>query len=621
MALVGKGVPPETLQQIRDRIDLIDVISRSVTLTKTGQNYKGLCPFHSEKSPSFSVSPSRQVFHCFGCGVGGDAFTFLMKREGLGFMEAVQELAKLASVPLILEARGGQDEKAHSRRERYQHIHAVAAEWFHANLTDPERGKTARRYLEQRGMTDETINMFGVGYSPAGWNGLLDKLEKSGVNREEMFQSGLIVKKEERSQEAKVGGQGYDRFRDRIMFPISNHRGQVIAFGGRALTDEQMPKYLNSPETALFAKGHTLYGFDKTREAASRLDRLVLVEGYFDVLALFQAGVQHVAAPLGTALTTDHVQTIRRIVKTVFLFFDGDAAGIRAALRTLDLFLNTGLTVKVMELSPGDDPDTYIRLQGIEALTQLEARAPTLLDFAIQASLKDRKTESIEDRVRCVDEILRILQKTNNPIEKEERIQLVSERLGIRVQTLMDRYPMLRAKPNRAPIRTQDPQPKLATPQRLPKGSPEERDIVILALQGVLSFQHIQQLRSEMFRVPQYRKTIELIFEHVDAEGRIDMESLCADALQDPEFGPVVTQLTLADSHFDDHLSHFQECLATLERQHIQHSLNELISQLRVAEQGDQSDDVQGLMEKINELRGKKAALTTTLPIAKPGEP
>ncbi|WP_447970683.1 DNA primase [Nitrospira sp. M1] len=618
--MVGKGVPPETLQQIRDRIDLIDVISRYVTLTKTGQNYKGLCPFHSEKSPSFSVSPSRQMFHCFGCGVGGDAFTFLIKREGLGFMEAVQELAKLGGVPLVLDSRGGRDDQAHSRRERYQHIHAVAAEWFHANLMDKERGKVARHYLEQRGMSEETLETFGVGYAPAGWSGLLDKLEKVGVSRDDMFQSGLVIKKEERSYEGKSGGQGYDRFRDRIMFPISNHRGQVIAFGGRGLTDEHMPKYLNSPETPLFAKGQTLYGFHKTREAASRLNRLVLVEGYFDVLALYQAGVQHVAAPLGTALTADHVHTIRRIVKTVLLFFDGDAAGVRAALRTLDLFLNTGLTVKVMELSPGDDPDTYIRSQGSEALLQLEARAPTLLDFAIQASLKDHKGASIEERVRCVDEILRILQKTNNPIEKEERIQLVSERLGIREQTLMDRYPMLRAKPTRSSERTKDSPTKPALPRSLPKGSPEERDIVVLALQGVLTFQHIQQLRIEMFRVPEYRKTMELIFEHINADGQIDMESLCAEALQDDEFGPIVTQLTLRDAHFDDHVSHFQECLATLERQHIQYTLNELISQLRVAEQGQRSEDIQGLMEQINELRGKKAALTTTLPMAGPGE-
>ena len=620
MSFVGKGVPPETLQQIRDHIDLFDVISRYVTLTKTGQNYKGLCPFHSDKSPSFSVSPSRQMFHCFGCGVGGDAFTFLMKREGLGFIEAVQELAKVAGVSLTLDARSGRDEKANSGRERYQHIHAVAAKWFYTNLTANEIGKNARLYLERRGMESETIKKFELGYAPPGWNGLLGLLEKSGVSKEEMFQSGLVIKKEATSQQAKAFTQGYDRFRDRIMFPISSNRGQVIAFGGRALTDEQMPKYLNSPETPWFSKGRTLFGFDKTREAASRLDLLVLVEGYFDVLALYQAGVQHVAAPLGTALTQDHVQTIRRIVKTVLLFFDGDTAGINAALRTLDLFVNTGLTVKVMELSSEEDPDTFIRSQGIDAFTQMEASAPTLLDFAIQASLKGRSTASIEDRVRCVDDILRILQKTNNPIEKEKRIQLVSERLGIREETLIQRYPMLRDKSDRSRERTKDRYPSLELPKDLPKGSPEERDVVVLALQGVLERQHIQQLRVEMFRVPHYRHTIELALEHLDSDGRIDVESLCAAALSDTEFGPIITQLTLADSHFDDRVSHFQECLATLERKHIQHSLNELISQLRLAEQGQHTEDIQRLMVRINELRGKKATLTTTPTVAGYGE-
>ncbi len=612
LSFVGKGVPPETLQQIRDRIDLFDVISRYVTLTKTGQNYKGLCPFHSEKSPSFSVSPSRQMFHCFGCGIGGDAFTFLIKREGLGFMEAVQELAKLAGVPLTLEARGGKDEGAQSGRERYQQLHAIAAEWFYTNLTTTDLGKNARHYLDHRGITTETIKKFGVGYAPPGWAGLLTLFEKSGMSREDMFKSGLVIKKESTSQQGKASRQGYDRFRDRIMFPISDHRGQTIAFGGRALTDEQMPKYLNSPETAWFSKGRTLFGFDKTREAATRSDRLVLVEGYFDVLALYQAGVQHVAAPLGTALTQDHVQTIRRIVKTVLLFFDGDAAGVSAALRTLDLFVNTGLTVKVMGLSSDEDPDTFIRSQGIEAFAQLETNAPTLLDFAIQASLKDCKTTSIEDRVRSVDEILRILQKTNNPIEREERIQLVSERLGIREETLLKRYPMLRSKLQRTHERPQDRRAiQESSPKVLPKGSPEERDVLVLALQGALDTQHVQQLRVELFRIPQYRRTIELVLEHVDSDGRINVETLRTDALNDSELGPIITQLTLEDSHFDDRSSHLQECLATLERKHLQYALNERITELRIAEQEHNSEDIQRLIIQINELRGKKATLTT----------
>ena len=620
MSFVGKGIPPETLQQIRDRIDLLDVISRYVTLTKTGQNYKGLCPFHSEKSPSFSVSPSRQMFHCFGCGVGGDAFTFLMKREGLGFMEAVQDLAKLSGVTLTLGATGGNNEKANAGRERYQRIHTVAAEWFQANLQATELGKNARLYLERRGLTAETVSKFGLGYAPPGWNGLLNVLEKSGVSREEMFQSGLIIKKDGATQQSNSLNHGYDRFRDRIMFPISNARGQVVAFGGRALTDEQMPKYLNSPETSSFSKGRTLYGFDKTREAASQASCLVLVEGYFDVLALYQEGVRHVAAPLGTALTADHVQTIRRMVKTVLLFFDGDAAGLGAALRTLDLFLNTGLTVKVLVLPPSEDPDTFIRSQGIDAFTQLEANAPTLLDFAIQSSLKDRKTTSIEDRVRSVDDILRLLQKTNNPIEKAERIQLVSERLGIREEILMERYPMLRAKHHRPFERAKPPEPSRQLPKALPKGSPEERDVAVLALQGALNSHHIQQLRMEMFRVPEYRRTIELALEHLDSDGLVDVEAVCSKALNDREFGPIVTQLSLSDSHFDNSSEHVKECLTTLERNHIQHALNERIAELRIAEQGRNSEDIHRLMVQINELREKKAILTTTSAMAKPGE-
>lgn len=611
MSFVGKGVPPETLQQIRDRIDIVDVISRYVTLSKTGQNFKGLCPFHSEKSPSFSVSPSRQMFHCFGCAVGGDAFTFLMKQEGMGFMEAVQELAQLSGVTLTVEERGGTSEKSGSARERYHYIHTLATEWFQHNLADVQVGKATREYLERRGMSSDVVTKFGVGYAPPGWNGLLNVLENAGVKREESFQSGLVIKKEGGSQNSEMRNQGYDRFRDRVIFPIANNRGQVIAFGGRGLTDDQTPKYLNSPETPWFSKGRTLFGFDKTRMAASRLDRIILVEGYFDVLALYQAGVEHVVAPLGTALTQDHVHAIQRLVKTVFLFFDGDAAGVTAALRTLDLFMNTGMTVKVMPLPPGEDPDTFIRSQGVEAFGQLEGSAPTLLHFAIQASLKGQKTASIEERVRSVDAILRILQKTNNPIEKQEQIQIVSEQLGIRQQMLIDRYPTLREKPRRLVEKKPEFRSDQARPKTLPKGSPEERDIVTLVLQGVLAVKHIQQLRVEMFSVSPYRQIMELAIQHKKADGNIDVESLCAEALNIEEVGPFVTRLTLAETHFDDSSSHFQECLATLERKHLQSSLTQLIAELRLAEREQRAEDVQRLIKEIDGLRGRKATLTT----------
>ena len=610
MSFVGKGVPPETLQQIRDRIDIVDVISRYVTLSKTGQNFKGLCPFHSEKSPSFSVSPGRQMFHCFGCAVGGDAFTFLMKQEGMGFMEAVQELAQLSGVTLTVEERGGRLEKSGFARERYQYIHAIAAEWFQKNLIDAQIGQKTRDYLERRGMSSDIVKQFGLGYAPPGWNGLLHVLEKAGVKREEAFQSGLVIKKEESPPNSGIRNQGYDRFRDRVMFPIANNRGQVIAFGGRGLTDDQTPKYLNSPETPWFSKGRTLFGFDRSRVVASRLDRLILVEGYFDVLALHQAGIEYVAAPLGTALTHDHVHAIRRHVKTVFLFFDGDAAGVAAALRTLELFANTGITVKVMPLPSGEDPDTFIRSHGIDEFRQLEGAASTLLNFSIQASLKGQKTASIEERVRCVDDVLRILQKTNNPIEREEQIQVISEQLGIRQQSLIDRYPKLREKPKRSFEKRPESPLAQVGPKILPKGSPEERDLVMLLLQGGLSVKHLEQLRVEMFSDSLYRQIMELALKHMSADGGIDVESLCAEALTVEAIGSLVTRLTLTESHFDDSSSHFQECLATLERKHLQTSLRQLIAELQLAEQEQRSDDIQRLIKEIDDLRGRKATLT-----------
>ena len=418
MSSLGKGIPPETLQQIRDRIDIVDIVSRYVTLSKTGQNYKGLCPFHSEKTPSFSVSPTRQMFHCFGCGVGGDGITFLMKREGMEFIEVVRDLAQQAGVTIPESRSGSRDGRSASDRERYEQMHALTASWFQGHLQSSVSGNTARQYIEGRGIAASTMEEFGIGYAPPGWNGLSHHLKEKGFTQKEVLASGLVVPKEHDGQSSGRKFPYYDRFRDRIMFPIANPRGKVIAFGGRTLNDQGTPKYVNSPETSFFNKGRELYGLNKAREVVSQLDRLILVEGYFDVIALSQAGVKNVVAPLGTALTSGHVQSIRRMAKTVVLLFDGDAAGVSAVLRTLDLFLNTGIAVKVMVLPSGEDPDTFIRSKGIEPFVKLETDAPDLLEFAVGASLDRCHVESVEDRIRSADEVLRIIQKTSNPSRK-----------------------------------------------------------------------------------------------------------------------------------------------------------------------------------------------------------
>ena len=474
-----RGVPSETIQQIRERVDIVDLISTYVSLSKAGQNFKGLCPFHSEKSPSFSVNPTSQYFHCFGCQAGGDAFTFLMKQENMDFMEALRELSQRANIALPERRSTSPRTETGLSRERYFHLYQLAASWYHQNLQNTSEAQEARTYLDQRGISRESWATFQLGYAPQGWSGLSQWMERKSVKLDELIQAGLVVRKE------KEGAQGfstYDRFRNRVVFPIADARAQVLAFGGRVMQDEASPKYLNSPETDLFFKGRALYGLDKARQSATEAGRFYLVEGYFDVIALHEHGISNAVAPLGTALTADHVQILRRFVSSVMLVFDGDTAGVNATLRTLDLFMNSGVDVRVLVLPVGDDPDTYVRTNGVDAFRELESQAVTLLDFVVTSVLDNTKKDSIQDRVKGADEVLAILQKTKNPLEKDEYLKVVSERLGIRQDLLRKRLPTLRMRVDSERARAKPPEAlPVAT---LPVGRREERDIIILLLQG-----------------------------------------------------------------------------------------------------------------------------------------
>ena len=610
MSSSGKGIPPEILQQIRDRIDIVDIVSRYVSLSKTGQNLKGLCPFHSEKTPSFSVSPTRQMFYCFGCGVGGDAFTFLMKREGFEFIEAAGELAQQAGVSIPRQSRGNPDNRTSSERNRYEQMYEITARQYQQSLLD-NMGKDAREYLKNRGIAPSVIEEFGIGYAEANWNGLSSHLEKMGFTQEEVVQSGLVVSRENTGKNRNSRFPYYDRFRNRIMFPIANSRDRIVAFGGRSLDDQETPKYLNSPETSFFSKGRMLYGLDKARKAGSQLDRLFLVEGYFDVIALSQAGIRNVVAPLGTALSSEHIQTLRRIVKTAVLLFDADEAGVKAVLRTLDLFMNTGLTVKVMVLPKGDDPDTFIRRQGVADFTELEAGASPLLDFAVAACLDQYQGESIAERIRSVDEVLQIILKTTNPVEKAEYIGLVSDRLGIRQGVLMERFPALLSATSRSMKgKAHGPVKEVGGP--VPKGSPEERDLIILLLHEKLEPFQVQQLSSHMFQVPPYRRIMEIASRHMGNEGILDSEAFRAELLRDDALAPVIAHLTLMECPFDNVAHQVKGCLEVLKRKQLQVALEELIVKLRLAEHEHRREEVDRLILEIDRLRGQKAMLVVS---------
>ena len=599
-------IPQDIIEQIKDRTDILDVVSGYVTLSKAGQNFKGLCPFHSEKTPSFMVSPSRQIFHCFGCGTGGNAFTFVMKMEGTSFPETVRELGRKAgiAVPEVQAARHHQDSGA---REKLEQLNEAAQAWFRRNLTQAEAGRDARLYLKDRGMFDDTLEAFGFGYAPESWDGLLKHLLKGGYTIQDLLSAGMIVPKEGAGKTKDVAAY-YDRFRARVMFPIRDLRKKVIGFGGRIL-GEGMPKYLNSPETPLFNKGRALYLLEKAREAAGKTDTLVIVEGYFDAIALHQAGIANAVATLGTALTPDHIRTIRRYVTKVVLLFDPDEAGVRAALRTLDLFVDSMLGVKVVSLPDGDDPDTFIRKQGTEAFAQLQDKAPSLLDFAVAHSLTKADSTLIEDRIRSVDEILRILQKTSNRLEKEECLKRVAERLGVNQQRLVERYPELRPREMRQARRESPAAPPPAGARF--KGTPEERDLVHLLLQGQLLPEEVKRLEAADFSMPACKRIVEIGLRHVDQDGRVLVRPTLDEALTDVACATVATELSMLEQPYDHVREHVGGCLDRLDRKRLEGTLSRLIAQLRAAEQEGRTEEAQRLNDEVNALRLQKSGRTT----------
>jgi DNA primase len=591
---MGRGlISEDVINQIRDRTDIVEVVGQHVSLTRTGQNLKGLCPFHQEKSPSFTVSPSRQIFHCFGCGVGGNVFTFLTRITGASFPETVRELGR--KVGIEVEEATSQVGPQAVQAVRIEQLNKAAADWFRQNLSDDQLGAEAREYLSSRAMLPSTIERFGIGVAPNEWDGLIKSLGKQGFMQNDLASAGLII--------ARENGSGfYDRFRARVMFTITDLRKRVVGFGGRVL-GEGTPKYLNSPDTALFRKGQTLFALDVAREAVTRTRTVIVVEGYFDAIALHQAGLIHTVATLGTALTLEHIQVLRRFASNVILLFDPDAAGVRAALRSLDLFVNSGLGVKVVSLPVGEDPDTYVRKEGAETFDRLEERAPSLLDFALEHSLKTAEASTIEGRIRSVDEILRILQKSEHPIEREERIRLVAERLGINQQRLIERYPLLIQKEGqRATGRMPEAQSVLPA-----KGAPEERDLLYLLLHGQLTPPDVRRLRPDTFSIPACRIIVEKALAHLEQDGRIGLRRLLDTIVNDPDCGALATELSMREEHFDDPRAHIQGCLNTLDRKCAETVLRDLIAQLKAAEREGRTEDAQALNARVNEVRMQKA--------------
>jgi DNA primase len=404
-------------QELKSRIDIVSVIGERVRLKKAGaNNYQGLCPFHTEKTPSFSVSATKQFFYCFGCQKKGDVFEFVMELEGVTFVEAMKELAERHGIPMPKRAQYVDDE---SRvREAVLQMHELAAESFRDNLRGPA-GETARGYLARRGVKPETVEQFGLGFSDRSGRSLLRLFEEGKFNTAQVEQSGLVRKRDD--------GTFYDYFRGRLMFPIHNEMGKIIGFGGRGLTDEDVPKYLNSPETPIYRKSKVLYNLHRAKETVRKEDRLVLVEGYMDAIGVTAAGFRGVVASCGTALTADQVRSIKRHTERIVVNFDPDAAGAKAAERSIQLLLEEGLQVRIMELDGGLDPDEYCKERGAEAYSQRLDSAKGYFHWLADRARAQYDLRTTEGKVAVLKYLVPAVKRIS---DKQERMLIAIEVAG-----------------------------------------------------------------------------------------------------------------------------------------------------------------------------------------------
>ena len=404
------------LDEIRDRADIVDLIGEYVDLKRSGSNYMGLCPFHSEKTPSFSVSPSKSIFKCFGCGVGGDVITFIMKRENLSFPEAVEFLADKYNVRL--EVYKDENKEAREKRNRLYEINREAGLHF---LKNYQASQKAQLYLKNRMLNDKTIRSYGIGYSKDSWTDLYDHLTKMGYKEEELLELNLISKSK--------NGNYIDRFRDRVMFPIINRNNRIIGFGARAFGDAK-PKYLNSRETPIFHKGSNVFNMNIISRKSTR-ERIILVEGYMDVISLYNSGINYSVASLGTSLTIDQANIIKRMAKNIYICYDSDNAGINATSRAIDIFLQASVKPKIIELEGGLDPDDFIKKYGLEAFEKKIKSAISYIEFKIKKLKENFNLEDSEGLSNFTIESAKILSSIKNPIERDIFVKDFSTKYNI----------------------------------------------------------------------------------------------------------------------------------------------------------------------------------------------
>ncbi len=587
-----KTIPEDTIRRIKNTANIVDVISEYVVLKKAGRDYKGLCPFHSEKTPSFTVSPEKQIFYCFGCHTGGNLFSFVMQHEGLSFPDAVRAVASRYSIEVPTSHLTPAQRVQLSEKDKLYRVNQESMTFFHQALKDPQSGQRAMGYLVGRGMTKKIIDGHQLGYSPNRWDGLLRYLENKRIEPSLIEKAGLVIPR-------KDGNGHYDRFRDRVMFPIFNLSQQVIGFGGRVMGDD-LPKYLNSPETLIFNKGRGLYGIHKANRAARSTGRIFIVEGYFDVLAMHLYGIENCVATLGTALTPEHVQLLKGMVGQsgqAYLVFDSDQAGIRAAKRSVAIFEQGHLNARVLVLPTGHDPDTYLREFGPDDFYKAADKSLDMISFIIDTAIGTYGL-SLEGKVNVVDEVQPTLSAVEDSVARSLYIKELAERLDIDEMAIVGKFRHFAAK-----------QPGYRSGTSSPKQTVFVADNVRLEQQIVAMMLCYPKMIPEIvgrnfldyFEDQRLKQIAQLFLQFpVSEDGNAaDLVSM----IDDPEYRSLMARLAMQECHWDQ--QGCERVLAQFEARFHRKSRKDLQRRIEEAEKNNDMELLSRLLHEKQQQAGK----------------
>lgn len=567
-------IPQSVIDHIRRISDIVDIIEQYVKLKPRGKNFVGLCPFHQEKTPSFTVSPEKQMFYCFGCQTGGDVFTFLKLHEKISYPEAIRLLAERYHIPVPQEKAA--DEAERTLYDELYQIHQVVGEFYRHQLHRPE-GRIALEYLRHRGFSPETVEKFQIGYAPDRWDALAVFAREQGLSTDILQKAGLLI--------ARGDGSFYDRFRHRLMFPIHNPSGRIIAFGGRQLRDDpESPKYLNSPETPIYQKSQVLYGLPQAREDIIRKDTILITEGYADCITLHEYGFRHTCASLGTAFTTEQCQLLRRYTTNVILLFDSDEAGLRAAERAGSILLEQGLNIRIVTIPDGKDPDGFLRLHGAEAMEALLKKAAGYMDFRVQQFIRRNAFQTVHDRATAAHELLQVIAGIQDPIQQNLYLREMIRHFELSENTLSQELQKII---RRRRLRDASSAPKTSInkppiPEAIRKA---ERFLLRLMLTEPVSAETVfRYLSPSDFQVEGIRLIVEMIADRLAQQQPISPEELMVYADE-----PLRKSLTRLLIEAPDDFS-LNDCLSMIQIHHLQKKMEDLRYTIKLAE--EQGEDI-----------------------------